>query len=256
MNRNQKFTKEPDFPRPSSAIARGRLQNRLICGKNKKEKHKEKSEHLFSHDLEYSNYNTNNNFNNNNNFDNEMIGATIGYPSSFVESSTWFENEESRDMISTMKSNIIPSHSLMVPGIETLQLTHSQHNQNHQQHHLKNSTTENYSTSHYMQLISNDNIKYNASHHNTIEQSIRLILNGTKEFCYLEIIDPINPYKLSLTSAPSDPSNPRYITLSKHGIIRHWDGESDSTSLKSFLKEYYIYHQIIKIPIFKQFWEW
>jgi hypothetical protein len=105
-------------------------------------------------------------------------------------------------------------------------------------------------------LISHDNLDESNTYHNSIEHAIKLILSGKKEFIYLEVIDPTNLYKLALASKPKDLTNPNYITLSKNGIIRHGSGEADQTSLKSFLKEYYVYHHIIKIPIFKLYWKW
>jgi hypothetical protein len=227
-------SKEPDFPRPSSAIARGRLHNRLVLKQNKKFDIKQQNTRMTTVDT----------FEN----DSDFIQPTIGYPSLMNNSLTYQDPSESlphppsSHPIHSMKSNLIQSHSLMVPGIESLYGTQ-----------LQNSLQET-STDNYFHLISEEN-KINSKHH-SLEEGIRLIMSGAQEFCYLEASNPLNPYQLTLTSTPSNPSNPSYITLSKNWITRHGKGEPDQSSLKSFLKEYYVYHQIIKIPLFRQFAEW
>jgi hypothetical protein len=233
-------SKEPDFPRPSSAIARGRLHNRLVLKQTKKiilpKNNHEGNIDAFENDTDLTQQ------------------PFLGYPSMTNDSLVYFDPPEPEyhphdEAIKTMKSNIIHSHSLMVPGIESLYLSQSQIQHSSVSHDFGSQTT-----AHYIQLISQEN-KINPQH-NSLEEAIRLIMTGVQEFCYLEAKNPSNPYELTLTSTPSNPSNPRYITLSKNWITRHGKGEPDQCSLKSFLKEYYVYHQIIKIHLFKQFSEW
>jgi hypothetical protein len=232
-------SKEPDFPRPSSAIARGKLHNRRLLTHQKQLTHSKKNP---PQTIDFDE-------------NDEEFHPSIGFPTSMHEpSSTWIESGDSlmnQELMSTMKSNIIKSHSLMVPGIESLYLSH--HTQSHLQSIDPNASQ---TTSHYLQLISDENSNQFHSSHSSIEDAIRLIMTGTQEFCYLEANDPTNPYQLTLTTMPTNPSNPKYITLSRKWIVRHGAGEPDQITLKEFLKEYYVYHQIIKIPLFKQFSEW
>jgi hypothetical protein len=234
-------SKEPDFPRPSSAIARGKLHNRRLLNHQKQVIQSKKHPHVI--DLDEN--------------DGEFP-PSVGFPSLVHESSAWMESGDSlvnKELMNTMKSSIIKSHSLMVPGIESLYLSH--HTQSRFQS-IDSSISQ--TTPNYLQLIfeekNNQHQDKFQSSHNSIEDAIRLIMTGAQEFCYLEANDPTNPYHLTLTSMPTNPSNPKYITLSKQWIVRHGAGEPDQITLKDFLKEYYVYHQIIKIPLFKQFSEW
>lgn len=234
-------SKEPDFPRPSSAIARGKLHNRRLLNHQKQLILSKKNAPPPPHAIDFD--------------DNDGdFQPSVGFPSSINEPSIWMECGDSnlnQELMNTMKSQIIKSHSLMVPGIESLYLSH--HTQSHLQSIDSNASQ---TTSHYLQLISDDNNDQFHSSHNSIEDAIRLIMTGAQEFCYLEANDPTNPYQLTLTTMPTNPSNPKYITLSRQWIIRHGAGESDQITLKEFLKEYYVYHQIIKIPLFRQYSEW
>lgn len=258
---NVKESKPPDFPRPSSAVARSRLQNRLVKktnitsvphnnGQNAVYVRREiasimKSKINDSHDWEYN--------------DGRVESVVAGEPPvhAVVGSSAWPDEIETsiqsdsitESSIMHMKSSIIKSHSLEVPGMESLVLQRSAVNESYSDY------SEDMTLSYDVSLTSSNFMKV-ISHHQGIDQAIQLIVSGQQEFCYLEPIDPSNPYRLHVACTPKNKSSAKYITLSKTGIVRYGWGEPDRISLREFVREYYLYHMAIKIPFMKKFWKW
>jgi hypothetical protein len=263
---NQKESKPPDFPRPSSAVARSRLQNRLVKktnvpsippaaasnAQNVAHMRKEmasiiKSRNNYSHDWESSEGRM------------ESIAASELPVQAVLGSSAWpdeadadsllHEDSITESSIIHMRSSIIKSHSLVVPGMESLVLQRSVVNDSFTDysHDLNPPHDVSLTSSNFMKVI---------SHHQGIDQAIQLIISGQQEFCYLEPIDPSNPYRLHVACTPKDKSSVKYITLSKTGIVRYGWGEPDRISLREFVREYYLFHMAIKIPFMKKFWKW
>ena len=96
--------------------------------------------------------------------------------------------------------------------------------------------------------------------------SIISFVIGTVEFVYLHE-DSLNPYKFTVCSETPFTDNRvptsscsslplKYLTLSKNGIIRHVDTESESYTFEDFNIEQKLYQRLLGIPIFKRFRQW
>ena len=94
--------------------------------------------------------------------------------------------------------------------------------------------------------------------------SLFISIIGTVEFVYLQY-DPQNPYKFTVCSetpfandhATESSSSPlKYLTLSRNGITRHANNESESYTFKEFSNERFMYQRLLEIPVFYQFRTW
>ena len=84
--------------------------------------------------------------------------------------------------------------------------------------------------------------------------------NTPKEFTYLQmrprgIRDLYNPYDLQVVSHKDiDPQH--YFTVSATGVTKFDEGEAEFIDLKSWEREYTIYHKLVKLNVFKQYKRW
>lgn len=174
-----------------------------------------------------------------------------------VESFGWRSGEEATSLpppeqrntrTSYLHSKIIPSHSLYVPGYESTVPRPPVLQQ-------MDVTAASESDPSTVVLSSAYGKSFQS---NAMEDAVELILSGEKEFCYLEAVDPDDAYRLVLSfndvSKKTDPG--KYITLSANGVVRYYEDGMDSVSLRSYLREYKFYYQLMQIPVIGQFRKW
>lgn len=254
MNPRSQISKPPDFPRPSSAT-RSQLKNRLVRksngppAANTTDRNDENTSRLRDEIKSIMKNRTNPVVRHD--WDSDACANAV------VGSSAWPDDHDlsvmgdealSEESITHMKSTIIKSHSLDIPGMESVVLHKSGTSVSSSQMELPLDRSDiSLTSSNFMNIISN---------HQGLDQAIHLIMSGQQEFCYLEPLDPSNPYRLALTTTPKDKRNNRYITLSTSGIVRYGWGEPDRITLREFVREYYLYHMAVKIPFFVKFWKW
>jgi hypothetical protein len=276
----------PNFPRPSSSIARSRLKNRLIskstASPNKNRlpvppKHDRDDEfrhqiHLEQDSRVYQNDN-----------DNEGISVqpmpnetqhhqpqqdvvsesqySIRFGSTdVVESFDWggveqddtpgvVQPQECHMTASHLRSRIIPSHSLYVPGYESTVPRPPV---------VQQMEDSNAHSEHDPSIVVLSSAYGKSFRSDDMEDAVELILSGKKEFCYLEEVDPDDAYRLvlSLNNVTKETRPGRYITLSANGIVRYYEGGMDSVTLREYLREYKYYYRLISIPVIGQFRKW
>jgi hypothetical protein len=78
------------------------------------------------------------------------------------------------------------------------------------------------------------------------------LADGSTEFCYMEEL-PDNSYKFSFSSHPA--SN-NFSTLSRFGILRMLNGEGEKIPFDHFLFEHHLHAKLTKIKVFGQFRLW
>jgi hypothetical protein len=88
------------------------------------------------------------------------------------------------------------------------------------------------------------------------EDMAQLLFTRKLEFCYLKR-EHLNPYELNICKVPKNLVKEDYITMSLHGIVRYYrNGEFEHRSFKEFVREFHIYHQLIKTKLFGKFHLW
>ena len=88
-----------------------------------------------------------------------------------------------------------------------------------------------------------------------IEYVANLIINGTVEFCYVTT-EPSNPYRFVVIDKPEDKQMETFVTFSKVCVSRITPGSVEHVPLHDFIREYSVYHGLMNIRLFKHFKAW
>jgi len=85
-----------------------------------------------------------------------------------------------------------------------------------------------------------------------LQDAANLIINGSQEFCYLEP-EIENPYRFIVLHIPSDKNMVNFTTISKYGLSRSYHGYVEHVTLSQFHREYTLFHKLKKIQLFRHF---
>ncbi len=81
------------------------------------------------------------------------------------------------------------------------------------------------------------------------------LASGKLEFCYV-LADRTDPYKLKIIDKPLQGMRQGvvdYMTLSKNGVVRSWQENSECQSFAEFAREHIIYNSLMTLKFFKEY---
>lgn len=227
----------PSFPRPSSSVARSRLQNRLVFSStNNTKKAKQKSDRVHEEEKPPSEPAV---LSTQESVYHESAAEMAPIPTNdAVVSALSLEAEPSMIAESSLHMSLFLRNSTsVIPGADSLissaipnqvdDLSHSSH---------CNPSVINFSSA-------------------SLTEAIEHIIRGDVEYLYLEA-SPSNPYELSLCSSTRHIDKSNFIILSRHGITRYREQDSDFVTFREFFREYTTYHKIITMPTFGTLRKW
>ena len=78
--------------------------------------------------------------------------------------------------------------------------------------------------------------------------------SGVLDFCYVEV-SQTNPYQVRVIKKPMKKieEGGKYMTLSKNGVVRSWEGETECQSFHDFVLEGQLYNKMRKLTFFYDF---
>lgn len=220
MNPVQKEAHPPKFPRPSSAVAKSRLINRLRFSGPKSNK-SYKAPSISVDDLAGIKGFGESHFHDDDNINAQLHFNRQHFNSALYENSKNIELGISQDGLSVSVAKVnfddtanFRSHASQYDGPQT-----------------------------DVSVTLRDG---------GMEDVADAIISGTSEFCYLEN-NPNDPYKFKFTSMPTTKN---FSTLSQHGLMTFKDGDCDHVDFPLLIKEQELYAKLMEIPVFGKFRLW
>ena len=229
---SQQESRPPEFPRPSSTVAKNRLKSRLTFANGKPQsasaipKTRMQAGSQFSGKFLMSNDGSGNNNNNNNidTGDEELDLLSIVLGGSVVDDKKIFSNSSVLDGQANAMGSLSVDHNNNLTSHSLLQKSHA-----------------------------NMSSLFESEGH---EHVVNTMVSGDAEFCYVDV-DSENPFKFGITDVPKEIRENRFSTLSKNGLLRRMkDGDVEHVPLDRFIREHELYDKLMELTIFKQYRLW
>lgn len=238
---SQQESRPPEFPRPSSTVAKNRLKSRLTFTSGKPQS---ASSALPKPRMQAGSQ-----------FSGKFIASNYGSRPPEVNASAWLEPADDQSTHTAPADEELDLLSVVLGGSEDKRIS-GQSSVFDSQIGVAGTVGHNSSfTSHNLLQKSHANMS-SVLESEGHEHVVNSMVTGEAEFCYVDV-DSENPFKFGITNVPKEIRENRFSTLSKNGLLRRLkDGDVEHVPLDRFIREHELYNKLMELTIFKQYRLW